>query len=152
MNKIARKFLLFLCTFDDDSEKSPILVKKKKFSWTNYRSMPQRCSIKKRVFKNFAKFTGKHLCQSLFFNNAGLRPATLLKIRLWHKCFPVKFAKFLRTTFIQNTSGRFLPKLTINNKAETQFLTHTKYGTVPPQNHQLWNLCATRLLYIFNKD
>ena len=23
---------------------------------------------KKRCFKNFAKFTGKHLCQSLFFN------------------------------------------------------------------------------------
>ena len=25
-------------------------------------------SIKKRVLRNFAKFTGKHLCQSLFFN------------------------------------------------------------------------------------
>ena len=30
--------------------------------------------------KVFAKITGKHLCQSLFFNKvAGLRPATLLK-------------------------------------------------------------------------
>ena len=30
---------------------------------------------KKDVLKNFAKFTGKHLCQSLFFNKvAGLRP------------------------------------------------------------------------------
>ena len=26
----------------------------------------QRCSIKKGVLKNFAKFTGKHLCQRLF--------------------------------------------------------------------------------------
>ena len=25
----------------------------------------------------------------------GLRPATLLKKRLWHRCFPVNFAKFL---------------------------------------------------------
>ena len=24
--------------------------------------------IKKGVYKNFTKFTGKHLCQSLFFN------------------------------------------------------------------------------------
>ena len=32
------------------------------------RSSPQRCSMKKGVFRNFAKFTGKHLCQSLFFN------------------------------------------------------------------------------------
>ena len=27
------------------------------------------------------------------------RPVTLLKKRLWHKCFPVNFAKFLRTPF-----------------------------------------------------
>ena len=34
----------------------------------------------KGVLRNFAKFTGKHLCQSLFFNKVtGLRPATLLK-------------------------------------------------------------------------
>ena len=34
----------------------------------------------KGVLKNFAKFTGKHLCQSLFLNEvAGLMPATLLK-------------------------------------------------------------------------
>ena len=26
-------------------------------------------------------------------------PATLLKKRPWHRCFPVNFAKFLRTTF-----------------------------------------------------
>ena len=44
--------------------------------------------------------TRKHLCQSLFFNKvAGLRSATLFKKRLWHKCFPVNFAKFLRTFF-----------------------------------------------------
>ena len=35
------------------------------------------------VLRNFAKFTGKHLCQSLFFNKVvGLRPATLLKRKL----------------------------------------------------------------------
>ena len=38
------------------------------------------CSMKKRVLKNFANFTRKHLCESLFFNEAaGLRPATLFK-------------------------------------------------------------------------
>ena len=64
---------------------------------------------KKGVLRNFAKFTGKHLCQSLFFNKvADLRPATLLKKRLWHRCFSVNFAKFLRTHFLQNTSGRLL--------------------------------------------
>ena len=33
------------------------------------------------------------------------RPAALLKKRLWHRCFPVNFAKFLRTPVSQNTSG-----------------------------------------------
>ena len=43
----------------------------------------QRCSTKKGVLENFAKFTEKHLCQSLFFNKC----ATLLKKRLWHNAF-----------------------------------------------------------------
>ena len=34
------------------------------------RSIHQRCSIKKGVLRNFAKFTGKSLCQSVFFNKA----------------------------------------------------------------------------------
>ena len=61
---------------------------------------------KKVFFKFFSKFIGKHLCQSLLFNkNAGLRPATLLKKRLRHRCFPVNFTKFLKTSFLQNSSG-----------------------------------------------
>ena len=36
-------------------------------------AVSQRCSVRKGVLRNFAKFTGKHLCQSLFFNKvAGL--------------------------------------------------------------------------------
>ena len=56
----------------------------------------QRCSVKKSLRKNFAKFTGKQL---------GLRPATLLKKRLWHRFFPVNFFKFHFCFFLQNTFG-----------------------------------------------
>ena len=67
-----------------------------------FRSSHQRCSMKKVVLRNFTKFTGKHMCQSLFFNKVtGLRPATLLKKRPWHGCFPANFAKFPRTRFLQ---------------------------------------------------
>ena len=70
---------------------------------------PPEMFCKKSVLGNFAKFTGTHLCQSLFFNKvAALKPATLLKKRLWHRCFPVNFAKFLRIPFLKNTSGRLL--------------------------------------------
>ena len=53
--------------------------------------------MKKDVIKNFAKLTGKHLCQGLLFNKvAGLR------------LFPVNIVKFLRTPFLQNTSEQLL--------------------------------------------
>ena len=56
-----------------------------------HRFVPQTQSISSRpdvfynkgVLRNLARFTGRHLCQSLFFNKvAGLRPAILLKMRL----------------------------------------------------------------------
>ena len=34
----------------------------------------------------------------------GVLPATLLKEGIWHGHFPVKFARFLRSPFLQNTS------------------------------------------------
>ena len=61
---------------------------------------------KKVIFRNFIKLTEKHLPRRLFFNKvADLSPATSLKNRLWHRCFPMNFAKFLKTLFLWNTSG-----------------------------------------------
>ena len=72
----------------------------KSLFWHVFRSSRPEVFCKKGVLSNFTKFTGKHLCQRLFFNKvAGLRPATLLKRSLWHRCFPVNFVKFLRTPF-----------------------------------------------------
>ena len=73
------------------------------------RSSRPRVFCKIGVLKNFSKFTGKHLCQSLFFSKvAGLKPATLLKKRLWPRCFPVNFEKSLRTPILQSTSVGFI--------------------------------------------
>ena len=49
--------------------------------------------------------------ESLFYKVAGLRPATLLKRRLWHRCFPVNFAKLLRTHFFTENLWWLLLKL-----------------------------------------
>ena len=74
---------------------------------------------KKGVLRNFVKFTGRHLCQSLYFNKVAatllatsfFNKATLLKKRLWCRNFPMNFAKFLRTLRLQNTSnGCFWPQ------------------------------------------
>ena len=46
-----------------------------------FQKQPPEVLYKKGVLRNFSKFTGKHLCQSLFFNKvAGFKPASLLKI------------------------------------------------------------------------
>ena len=68
---------------------------------SSFRSSRPDVFYKKGALRNFTKFTGKHLCQSLFSNKvAGLTPATLLKKRLWQRCFPVNFVKFLRTPLV----------------------------------------------------
>ena len=66
---------------------------------------PLEVFCKKGVLGNFTKLTMKTLCQSLFFDNFVLkRKQESSCIRVL--CFPVKLAKFLRTYFLQNTSGR----------------------------------------------
>ena len=59
-----------------------------------------RCSVTKGVLRNFAKFTGKHLCQSLFFNKVAGSSSTLFKKRIWHRSFPANFAKFLTAPLV----------------------------------------------------
>ena len=70
--------------------------KKKKYPEENIVSIHShwRFSERKAILRNFAKFTGKHLSQSLFFSKAaGLRPATLFKKTVWLRCFLVSCAK-----------------------------------------------------------
>ena len=55
------------------------------------RSMHLRCYVKIGVLKNSGNFTEIKLFWSFFF---------FYKKRLQHRCFSVKFAKFLRTPFL----------------------------------------------------
>ena len=62
------------------------------------RSSRPEVFCKKFVLKNFTKIHRKTPVPESFFNKiAGLKPATLLKKRLWHRCFPVNFVKYLIT-------------------------------------------------------
>ena len=74
-----------------------------------FKSSRPEVFCEKGVLIDVKKFTGKHLCRSLFFNKLrGLRPAILLKKRFSHGCFPMNFATSLRTPYLQKTSGRLL--------------------------------------------
>ena len=43
--------------------------------------------------------------ESLLNKNPGLEACNLIKQRIQHRYFPVKFAKFSRPKFLYNTSG-----------------------------------------------
>ena len=55
-----------------------------------FRSSRPEVLCEKGVLRNIAKFTGRHLCQSLLFD----KKETLGQV------FPVNFVKFLRTPFL----------------------------------------------------
>ena len=88
-----------------------LVVSNSKYS---FRSNHWRCSV-----RNFATLTGKHLCQSLFL--VKLQTSSPAKMRLWHRCFPVNFAKFLRTPFLRSTSGRLLLQFVILHFKDLKF-------------------------------
>ena len=86
--------------------------------------------------KNLQNSQENTCARDSFFNKvAGLAwPAALLKKRLWHRCFPVNVAKFLRTSFLKITSARLLLfflkmilifKLRTNCKLKTKALKNT---------------------------
>ena len=62
------------------------------------RNSLQTCSVKKsflEISKNSQENTCARVSFSITLQASGLRPATLLKKRLWRRCFPVNFVKFL---------------------------------------------------------
>ena len=62
--------------------------------FSNFRSSHWKFSVWKGVLRNFENFTGKHLCWSR--NKAsGLEGCKFFK-----RCFPVKFAKFLKSPIL----------------------------------------------------
>ena len=59
-------------------------------------------------FGGFAGFTGRRLCRGLFFDKvAGLRPAALLKERLWSGYFFCDFSGQIFDIHLQKTGSAF---------------------------------------------
>ena len=63
----------------------------------------RRYSVKK-VFLEISQNSQENTCARVSF----LIKLQALKKGLWHRCFTVNFAKFLRTPFLHNTYGRLL--------------------------------------------
>ena len=86
----------------------------------------------------------------------------MLKKRLWHRCFPVNFVKFLRTPFLQNTSGWLLlwfEKVENIILFETIIIFSRDYKNLPfsnelyqPEMNFIENKYLTDLLMIYVQD
>ena len=72
------------------------------FKFWKIQKQPTEVFLRKGILRSFAKITGKHLCQSLFFN----KKETLTR------AFLCGFCKVSKNTFLQNTYGRLLLKIT----------------------------------------
>ena len=69
-------------------------------------STHRRCSIGKDALKNFAKLTGKHLCQSLFFSKVAGLGLQLCKKDTLAQVLSCKFCKVFQNTFFHRTPLR----------------------------------------------
>ena len=88
--------ILNICTLKD-------IILKGCWLYGYYRNSHLELFRQKGAFKNFAKFTGEQLCQSLFLINLLALRVTLLKKKgLWHRCFSVNFEEhlFYRTPLV----------------------------------------------------
>ena len=65
------------------------------------RNSHQRCSIRKSVLKNFAKFTGKRLCQSLLLRDLAKTLWNIKDRKLWSNSWRLYSCKALHLRYLR---------------------------------------------------
>ena len=94
------------------------LLSRNRYKISKTQKRPPKVLCKKMCSQKFRKIKESYLLdkvhretpvpKSLFNKVAGLRPATSLKKKFWHRCSALNFETFLRTPLLQNTSRRLL--------------------------------------------
>ena len=106
LRKIEANFCLFPLTYISNNR-----WKKKLFQENIWHIFPWR---ERFLLTSFCFYLlGKQNLRKKSLERAGdlqghIQQTTGINKRLWHMCFPVNFAKFLKTIFLQNTSWRLL--------------------------------------------
>ena len=84
----------------------------------------------------------KQLCRG-----ADLRSATLIKKRLWYRCFPVNFVNFLRTPFLHNTCGGCFWKHNVTMKTTAKFASNSSASIKLSKHLSVFSLDFKEVLY-----
>ena len=82
---------------------------------------PTQMFCRKKCFQKFRKFHWKTTVMESLFNK-GAKAYNFIKERLQHRYFPVKFAKFLKTSILMNPSS-------VNGKLHFCAVLHTTSTT-----------------------
>ena len=98
--KVAKKVHILLWIYRDQIWSEQWKCSKIVLWNLTFRSTHKGCSLRNSVLRNFAKFTGKQLCQCLFSNKVAGQPAILFKKWLLYWCFHPNVLEFLKTSFL----------------------------------------------------
>ena len=128
---------------------NPLSANPAKWSNTLIRGVfHQRCSVRKGALRNFAKFTGKHLCKSLFFKVAGV-----VKLKLdfmeWFFYNLVILIKLYKTRYLNLDKALLFPRnqaIYLKNRKLWRASTTTKF------NIFCWNFAHVSYLTMFSKE
>ena len=72
--------------------------------------LQNKCSLE---FRNVDRNTA--VLEPLFYKVGALKACNFIKKKLQHRCFSVKFSKFSKTFFLQNTPGGYFWKYLMNS-------------------------------------
>ena len=104
------QFLIITQSYRYNTEYYIVLLK-------NRRSSHWRCSVKEPIHKKLRQFQRKTPVLESFLNKAaGSQACSFIKKRLQHRCFPVKLAKFLRTSIVKTVCELLVPKISTLQK------------------------------------
>ena len=119
------------------------------YLWSSLQKQPPEVFYTKGVLRNFQKIHRKTLMpEPLCQWTCRPKAYNFIKKRLWQRCFPVKFAKFLRTPFVQNTYGCwFWVSLSCMNQDDSQSV---KISLA--QLHLNWIIDKTKEEYKFHEN
>ena len=113
--------------------------------YQDFEAVAQRCSVVKAIPRNFAKFTGKHLCQSLFFNKvAGLRPEA---------CHFIKkgtLARVFSCEFYETSKNSFFYRIPLVAASEDYFLWRG-FESVRAQWTNCFNIFMIKISCLYEK-
>ena len=106
-------------------------INKECFKWdcNPFQKQPPKVFHKNVVHKNFAIFTGKHLCslESLFNKVPGLKPRNFIQNRLQHRFFLWILQNFKEHLFWRTSANRYFSLFLVNS------LKHLKKPTLKPK-------------------